>query len=35
MYKNMLTINVNDLIKKFNVAAYDMLLNTTDLSDVN
>ena len=34
MYKNRLTMNVNDRIRKFNGAAYDALLKTTDLSDV-
>ena len=34
MYKNGLTMNVNDCIRKFNVVVYDVLLNTTDLSDV-
>ena len=27
-------MNVSNLIRKFNVAAYDILFNTTDLSDV-
>ena len=34
MYANRLTMNVIDRIRKFNVAACDVLLNPTDLSDV-
>ncbi len=34
IYRGILTIDVNDRIKKFNMAAYDVLLNTTDLTEV-
>ena len=31
---NMLTIDVEDRIRKFNMVAYDVLLNTSDLNEV-
>ena len=34
MKKNILTIDVDDRIKKFNMSAYNVLINTTDLSKV-
>ena len=34
MKKNILTINVGDKIKKFNMSAYNVLINTKDLSEV-
>ena len=34
MKKNILTIDVDDRIKKFNMSAYNVLINTKDLSEV-
>ena len=34
MKTNILTIGVDDRIKKFNISAYNVLINTKDLSDV-
>ena len=34
MCNNVLTIDVGDRIRKFNMAAYNVLLNTNDLNEV-